>query len=129
MATTDDERYRSTLTEEQYWVTRQKGTEPPFSGVYWNTKDSGTYRCVCCDAPLFSSEAKYDSGSGWPSFWAPLEDAPLHTETDHTLGMERTEVTCNACGAHLGHIFPDGPQPTGLRYCLNSASLRLDTAQ
>ena len=122
---TDDE-YRQTLTPEQYHVTREKGTERAFSGSYWDCKDSGTYRCVCCDAPLFSSDTKFDSGTGWPSFYAPLDEAGVLTETDRSHGMVRTEAMCANCGAHLGHVFPDGPRPTGARFCMNSASLRLD---
>lgn len=122
---TDDE-YRQRLTPEQYHVTREKGTERAFSGAYWDAKDDGTYRCICCDAPLFSSDTKYDSGTGWPSFYAPLDDTAVVTETDRSHGMVRTEAMCANCGAHLGHVFPDGPRPTGTRFCMNSASLRLD---
>ena len=120
-----DEQYQSKLSAEQFWVTRQKGTEPPFSGEYWETKERGIYQCVCCDTPLFSSETKYDSGTGWPSFWEPIDKDRIKEETDKTLFMVRTEVMCANCDAHLGHVFPDGPEPTGLRYCLNSASLKL----
>ncbi len=124
----DDVGYRAQLTDMQYHVTREKGTEPPFTGIYWNEHEPGVYRCVCCDSPLFRSEDKYDSGTGWPSFFTPMESAVIKEEEDRSFGMVRTEVMCGTCDAHLGHLFPDGPAPTGLRYCLNSASLRLDTA-
>jgi peptide-methionine (R)-S-oxide reductase len=117
--------YRGKLTPTQFWVTQEKGTEPPFTGEYWATKDSGVYLCVCCDTPLFSSVTKYDSGTGWPSFWEPIATDRIEEEADCGLFMVRTEVLCANCHAHLGHVFPDGPLPTGLRYCLNSASLRL----
>ena len=122
---TDDE-LRQRLTAEQYEVTQRAGTERAFTGAYWNTKDPGTYRCIVCDVPLFSSDTKFESGSGWPSFWEALDPSRVTLIEDRSHGMLRTEVRCANCGAHLGHRFPDGPQPTGDRYCMNSASLRLD---
>lgn len=125
--TITDEEWREKLTPEQYAVCRCGGTEPAFAGKYWDTKTAGTYNCAGCGTDLFSSEAKYDSGSGWPSFWAPLNPENINEIVDRSMGMVRTEITCSKCDSHLGHVFPDGPQPTGLRYCLNSASLDLKT--
>jgi peptide-methionine (R)-S-oxide reductase len=120
-----DAEWRDILTREQYHVTRQHGTERAFTGKYHDSKDGGTYVCICCGTPLFSSETKFDSGTGWPSFYAPLDDGAVDTREDNGLFMRRTEVLCATCDAHLGHVFEDGPRPSGLRYCMNSVALNL----
>jgi peptide-methionine (R)-S-oxide reductase len=119
------EEWKKELTPEQYEICINKGTEPPFSGKYCDSKENGTYKCVCCGEPLFKSNTKFDSGSGWPSFWDPISEEKIEFVSDTSLGMVRTEVNCNKCGAHLGHVFDDGPRPTNLRYCINSTSLSL----
>ena len=124
--TKSDTEWRRDLTEEQYHVTREKGTERAFAGALCNNKERGVYRCVCCGNDLFSSDTKYESGSGWPSFWQPLAEDRVAEEEDHSHGMVRIEALCSQCDAHLGHVFPDGPRPTGLRYCMNSAALRFE---
>ena len=123
MTENDNEKLQEELSPEEYYVTQKKGTEPAFSGKYDGEKTPGVYNCVVCGAPLFSSKTKYDSGSGWPSFWEPIKQENIGSEVDHSAGMIRTEVHCYNCKAHLGHVFPDGPPPTGLRYCINSVAL------
>lgn len=124
-----DEEYRQRLTQEQYEVTRCSATEAPFTGIYWDCKDDGVYRCICCGSPLFKSDTKYDSGTGWPSFWEPVSPDAVTYADDYSGGRYRIEVKCATCDAHLGHRFEDGPQPTGLRYCINSAALNLERSK
>ena len=121
-----DQHWKEKLTLEQYEICRNKGTEPPFSGEYLNTKTTGTYHCLCCGNALFNSEKKFDSGTGWPSFWDPIDVQSVSTQEDLSMSVVRTEVLCKQCDSHLGHVFEDGPQPTGLRYCINSVSLKLE---
>lgn len=122
----EDKKWREQLTAEEYRICREKGTERAFSGEFWNTKDDGLYLCKCCGEPLFSSDTKFDSGSGWPSFFKPIDEANIQYETDKTLGMARVEILCKKCGCHLGHVFDDGPVETGKRFCVNSASLNFN---
>jgi peptide-methionine (R)-S-oxide reductase len=125
----DDEYWRGKLSPEEYHVCREKGTERPFSGEYWDTRDEGVYNCRCCGEPLFLSDSKFDAGCGWPSFFRPADAAAITEERDTSHGMIRTEIMCKKCGSHLGHVFEDGPQPTGLRYCVNSLSVKLQKAE
>jgi peptide-methionine (R)-S-oxide reductase len=124
-----DDEWRQILSADDYEITRQAGTERAFTGLYCDTKTPGIYNCKCCDEPLFDADAKYDSASGWPSFYAPVTKEAVNTHEDVSMGMRRIEVTCAKCDAHLGHVFPDGPEPTGLRFCMNSASLQLDASE
>ena len=124
--TRSEDEWRDQLTAEEYEITRNAGTERAFTGIYWDTKTPGIYNCKCCNTPLFDSTTKYDSGSGWPSFYAPISEGVVTEHEDLSYGMRRVEIKCSTCDAHLGHLFPDGPNPTGMRYCMNSASLNLD---
>ncbi len=125
----DDEQWREKLSPEEFQVCREKGTEAPFSGEYWDTTDKGVYNCKCCGEPLFLSDSKFDAGCGWPSFFQPADADVIEEAADHSHGMTRTEIMCKKCGSHLGHVFEDGPQPTGLRYCVNSLSVKLEKEQ
>jgi|TARA_X000000368_G_scaffold414968_1_gene405823 peptide-methionine (R)-S-oxide reductase len=124
-----EEEWKAQLSEEEYLIARQAGTERPFTGIYWDTETAGIYNCKCCDVALFDSGTKFDAGCGWPSFFEPIDEDVVRTREDLSLGMQRLEVLCNRCDAHLGHVFPDGPEPTGLRFCMNSASLDLEALE
>lgn len=124
-----EEEWKAQLSEEEYLIARQAGTERPFTGIYWDTETAGIYNCKCCDVALFHSGTKFDAGCGWPSFFEPIDEDVVRTREDLSLGMQRLEVLCNRCDAHLGHVFPDGPEPTGLRFCMNSASLDLEALE
>jgi len=124
-----EEEWKAQLSEEEYLIARQAGTERPFTGIYWDTQTAGIYNCKCCDVALFDSGTKFDAGCGWPSFFEPIDEDVVRTREDLSLGMQRLEVLCNRCDAHLGHVFPDGPEPTGLRFCMNSASLDLEALE